>query len=323
MYRLFLLVGFMFCIALYSSVGIAEVAEQRNFKNYKADLTPKKAPSLFKEYRELVNQSEQRAVTQADLIKRFDLMSEVAKQNPEWVDGQWLMASEAFQLASIYIKDEEHGRAIDVYKKGAEAAEHCASLVPNLPLCNDFWGANLAKVAMLNGVFSSLRSAQRIEQLWQSVVDSDINFRFTREVTLQGSVHYALGMFYRLIPDSFIIEWFFSVRGSIDRSIHHHRQNLAIDGITPCGNVMLAASLLCKSKAEAVNPLTVEAIQLIDAIAGFKSFDLNQRNCLRKASSLKEQPDLGCGFTIAIQLDTEPTEANLKKSSVDTSTLRK
>jgi hypothetical protein len=295
----------------------------KGFKEYQADFSLKKGQDIFKRYETLVKQADERSVTQKDLVERYHLINEVVKLNPDWADGYWLIASEAFQLASTYIKDEEHAEAIRIYSEGAAAAEKCASMTPGSPMCNDFLGADMAKVAMLKGVFSSLRSAQKIEQLWQSVVTSNINFRFTREVTLQGSAHYALGMFYRLVPDSVILQWLFGTRGNIDRSIHHHRQTVAIDGVTPCGNVMLAASLLCKSKGEPKVSETEEAFKLIDQVIGYKSFDLNQRNCAMKASTLKGEPENGCGFTIAIQLDTEPTEENLKKSTSDKSPIDK
>ncbi|SMF64533.1 hypothetical protein [Pseudobacteriovorax antillogorgiicola] len=272
------------------------------FEQYKPDMKALNSSPKAKRYYELLNKS---VITYKDrpiYEERYKIIKELLVKYPKWIDGHWVFGSEAFQLGSTYVDEKDHDLALKIFSEGEDATRSCLVLEPRNPLCKMFLATNIAAAAAIRGVIPSLRYGSTVLNLWLDVKKSKVNYQFTPEVSLQGSVHYALGLFHRLVPDSTLLDWVFDVRGDIDEAVNLHKKVLSLDGPSPCGNLMLAAALLCKGEKEGSTP-TLDVDRLLNKAQSLATKDLNQAICRIGAKTLAETPRLACGYTTAKQQD--------------------
>ena len=124
----------------------------------------------------------------------------------------------------------------------------------------------------------------------------------------------SLGIFNRVIPDSWLLKFFFGVRGNIRKSIAYHRQSIAIDGDHfACGNIMYAASLICASEGDLKSPDTIEAHKWLDKNMTLTKLDAAAVLCQGDSPALKKDSKLACGYTTTKQQDV--SEEGLKKAT--------
>ena len=297
------------CIAL--GIGTGNHLAAKTYKTYTIDTKPlEDFPDLMRRYEQIYQEGREDQSRQ-EFEEALRILETVLKKNPKWLDGYWQIGSITFQLGSTYTDEKDHPIARKIFVKGEKATRKCLKIDKNHPLCKLMLGSALGKIGTIDGVFASLSNAKEIESLWVDVSESRYNFNFSKNVSMQGSVRYALGMFYRLIPDFFLIDWLFDVRGDIDKSIQYHRESIAIDGKNACATLMLAASLLCKSKGEKGEPSTKEGLTLLAETKSAKTKNLTIQVCVRDAQKLMDNPSNGCGYTTAKQQETD--EESFKK----------
>ncbi len=306
---IFLLLGFM--------VVTSEELQAEKFEFYQPNMLPLKKSSSAKRYFNLtkikVNHYKQRYIYK----ERYTIVKNLVKANPSWLDGYWIFASEAFQLGSTYVDERDHPLALKIFAEGEDASRTCLNQQPENPLCKMFLGANMAAAATINGVVSSLRDSSQILELWQEVYTSKINYQFTPEVSLQGSVRYALGLFYRLVPNSRVLSWIFGVSGDIERSVELHKEVIAIDGKTPCGNLMLAAAMICQLDGDNQAQEFSYASQLLVEARSMDTPDMNQAICRMGSMHLANDKSLACGYTTAKQQDSGERHSQILQGQLD------
>ena len=275
-----------------------------SFQQYQPDLAPiqtipiQERPTLGLS---APSNTSRQVLTRADYQKRLSYFEGLHRNNQNWPDGYWMVASQAFQLATSYTDERDHHKALSLYDRGQQISQSCLKRWPTQILCQMFYASNLAGASAIRGIFSSIKHAATVRKIWTHVIASKLNYQFTPEVSLQGSAHYALGLFYRLVPDSTVIDWVFGVRGNLKASIAMHQQAIAIDGPSPCNLLMLAVAKLCASQQGDEKLNRVEIMAELLQSQQKKPTDLNQRLCVAGARKIKQHPELACGYTTAKQ----------------------
>lgn len=289
-------------VVVSASDGLAKV-----YKTYTIDKKPLTSiANATEKFDKLLTNNKN--LSKSDMTELIALAEEVLKQDEKWIDGYWIIGNMTFQLGSLLNDPKNHAEARRIFVKGRAATRKCLTIENKNPLCKLMLGAVIGKISEIDGIFASLKNADRVRTLWKDVSKSDYNYRFTDEVTMQGSVHYALGLYYRLIPDSFLVDWLFDVQGNINTSISYHRQSLKIDGPNACATLMLAVSLLCKNGGETRGAIGKEALALLTSAEKMKRDDLNMAVCASDAKKIVKDPSLSCGYTAAKQQSFDESE---------------
>ncbi len=253
-----------------------------------------------------------RQFTREERQELIDLIQGIHEKEPQWIDGYWLLASEKFQLASSFDSEEDLPLARKILAEGRDTARQCLKIQPENPMCKFFLASSLGKIGTIDGVFASLKGAKEVHDLWQDVKESDYNHYFTERISVQGSVRYAFGIFFRLVPDWFLVGFLFDVRGDLDASIKNLREAIIIDGAFPCSRLMLAASLFCRADGDRKSRDFKDALKQIDLIAEMGNMSVQSQTCKRDALKMKQEPSRGCGYSTAKQQD-QGEEDSLKK----------
>ncbi|WP_141734563.1 hypothetical protein [Oligoflexus tunisiensis] len=298
--------GCMLALGLGLS-GLSTAADK--YEPYPVDYKPmEKYPEQQKEWTANKEKYANTVMPEPVMKRQLELIESMSTREPAWLDGQWMVADAAFQLGGSYTEEKDLPYARSVFVRGQKAAGKCIDKKPDHPICQLFLGAMIGKIASIDGIFSSLKKAKQVETLWLGVVNSKYNHRFAESSSLQGSARYALGMFYRLIPDFFLMSWLFDVRGDIKKSVQYHKDAIAVDPPNPCSKIMLAASMLCSVKGDTKKPDGQEALKHLRDARQMTAGTLVAKACQNDTARLEMAPDKACGYETARQQETSEDE---------------
>ena len=155
----------------------------------------------------------------------------------------------------------------------------------------------MGRLGTTRGVLSSLFMAKDVERDWLAVVDS--GFRYSSiggEEVLPSDAYHALGIFYRLVPDWWIVQVIAGTRGDLERSIEMHEKSLQ-DKPVVANYKELAASQLCLGTKKGDDALISAGLANLD-----KGIALPVRSELNKidrahCKKLRADPGLACGYS--------------------------
>ena len=132
---------------------------------------------------------------------------------------------------------------------------------------------------------------------------------------MQGAVRYALGIFYRLVPDFLALEWMYGVMGDLEKSVAFHRKSLAIDDpMLPCSNLMLAVALMClaedlEDEGEDIlaQKTLEEGLNFLKVVGKSEAkFSVNSITCQKDSERLQRHHGDACGYSMARQQEKSP-----------------
>ena len=287
------------------------------YKTYRVDYKPLlETPSDFRELIHSQKEAMLGDLSRSRLERHIEIIEKTLQKHPKWVDGLWILACETFQLGSSYTKEEEQPFGREILLKGQKATEACLSLDPENPICKFFLASAMAKIGTIDGVLASISAAERVKDLWQDVTKSPYNIQFTPAISMQGAVRYALGIFYRLVPDYVALEWMYGVKGDLEKSVSFHQKSLAIDDPRlPCSNLMLGAALLCLSETQMDDGMEEQGektradglsyLEIAQKSEG--SFSVNSAMCKKDALMLMQRPQDACSYSMAGQQEESPS----------------
>ncbi|MFT3773289.1 MAG: hypothetical protein QM820_48540 [Minicystis sp.] len=295
-----------------STVGAAE----DKYIPYPVDLKPMdKYPELSKEWNDNKTKYADTVMPEAVLKRQLEIIESMSAKEPNWNDGLWMVADIAFQLGASYTSEKDLPFARSVFVRGQKAGEKCLEKQADHPICQLYLGAMIGKIASIDGIFSSLKKAKQVEKMWTDVTKSKYNYRFGESSSLQGNARYALGMFYRLVPDFFLMKWLFDVKGDIKKSVQYHREAIALDPPNPCSKIMLAASILCSVKGDTKSEEGQEGLRHLRDARQLDAKSMVSKACQNDTTRLEKEPGKACGYETARQQET--SEDDFKKQQAD------
>lgn len=140
--------------------------------------------------------------------------------NPDDLTLHWMI------IRSLYEKGEQFPRTDDSVDKGAiyqemiDISEHGLSLAPDDPHMLFARGLALGRMGTHRGVLASLFSAKEIEQSWLAAAVSGYEYASIKgNEQMPCDVYLGLGIYYRLVPDWWIVKLLAGTRGSLPKSI--------------------------------------------------------------------------------------------------------
>jgi len=124
-------------------------------------------------------------------------------------------------------KDKE--RKIGIYDTMIQIAEEGIRCAPEKGECYFMRGLANARKATTKGVLSELFTAKQIERDWLTAVDRKSDYVTPNGENLQASCRLALGVYYRLCPQFFLLKWIFGVSGDLNKAVVYCRKAYELD----------------------------------------------------------------------------------------------
>ena len=297
--------GLVLCVA-----GVAQAENVKKYEKYPDDLTPfkKNFPNEYKAFFAVKDKAKKEGSTRASFKKSMDILIKVVKKQPNWVDGYWRISNEAIQYGSTFNGEKDLPKARAAFVLARDYSKKCLKIDKDNPLCKFYYGAGIGKIGTVDGIFASLKFGEQVHDLWTSVLNSKYNHTYYMGGNLQSVARYGLGIYYRVVPDFFLIRWIFGISGDIDKSVKYHQEAIALGGAnpSPCYRLMLTASLLCRSGGEANKNDTKQAFNIIkNQIQTSNPKSDNDKICMKDSSKLLKNPKNGCGYTMAKQQELD------------------
>lgn len=178
--------------------------------------------------------------------------TQAIQANPQDIEALWRKARSIYSKGEIMAsKGATASTRIRMYSEVTALGEAILAIEPDHGLGLHWKGAGLGRTATAKGVLSSLFMADDIEDAWLAAVQDDYRYRAVDATSsFPADTFYALGQYYRLLPDSVIVKLLTGTRGDIDKAISWLRK-----GVTDSPQRIemlkeLGVSLLCKAERE-------------------------------------------------------------------------
>jgi hypothetical protein len=233
------------------------------------------------------------------------------KAHPDDVDLYWHTARFMFEVGERFDRTDKSIDKAGWYEEMVELFE--AGLERDPTNAHLLFGLGIAKgrLGTTRGVLASLFMAKDVEAAWLAAAASPYRYSSIRgQEQLPCDAHLCLGIFYRLVPDSFLVEMIGGTRGSLDQALAQLERS---DRCGPgrIGTLKeLGISQLCKgekSKDEALVVTGRSTLLRARAIAPEGDTDVTD---LRHIDMILANPKLACGYSRDGQQDLD--EGKLK-----------
>ena len=243
---------------------------------------------------------------------RFDEGLAQAKQQlsqrPSEAPLYWHVPRFMFEIAETFERDDASIDKEAYYEEMLSVANRGLEKYPEDPHIRFARGVAAGRLGTTRGVLSSLWSAKGIEQDWLYTANSDLVYAsIGGSEQLPCDANHALGIFYRLVPDSFIIQLLAGTRGSLAKS-----ESFLTEANDRCPNRIatmkeLAVTKICRAgKKDAEKREAGEA--LIHAYLKIPAQDEKDEIDHRHGKLLLSDPGIACGYSRDGQQDLDTSK---------------
>ncbi len=234
-------------------------------------------------------------------------------ENPDDVVLIWMKARFVYEIGERLGQDADVDR-VAYYRRMVALCERGLELEPENPHLRFCRGIAMGRLGTSRGVLASLFMAKDIESDWLAVAETP-RFAYSsldnREMLPCDSYH-ALGMYYRLLPDLWIIKVLSGSRGSLDKSLEYHMKAVTCKPGVVESWKELAATQYCIATKRKDDAMKLAADQTVTHALGLPATTDLHRIDHRHLARLREEPELGCGYSRDGQQDLD--EKRLEKA---------
>ncbi len=230
-----------------------------------------------------------------------EVLKQVMEKNPDHPDVYWKIAMNYYDAGERIDIERNKEKKLEMYEKCEKWAKKGYEKAPDLA-DNSFWMAvGISQQIQTKGIAKSLiadRSvAEKIETYYIKAAKADEFHYKDEQANTISSAHYALGIFYRKMPDFPGVGFLLGVSGDMDKSVEHHKKALEIFPENIEYNKEMGVSLLCRGQKED-NPQDIEKAEkylnkVLDLPAENKLDRIDQKDARR----LLNDHSLACGYS--------------------------
>ena len=229
-------------------------------------------------------------------------------------DLYWMKARFLYEIGERWQRTDQNVDKEAWYEGMLAAADAGLALAPGDPHLRFARGIAMGRLGTTRGVLSSLFMAKDVENDWLAVAAAD-GFTYQslgNEELLPCDAFHALGIYYRLVPDWWIVHVIAGTRGDLDKSVAYGRQAVACKPDDVDNWKELGATQLCiaeKRKDEAMRAEGMASLARALAIpADTEREQIDHRHCLM----LMNQAALACEYSRDGQQDLDESKLTAK-----------
>lgn len=226
------------------------------------------------------------------------LATERLRSTPSDVDLIWMKARFMYEIGERFEEDTDVDR-VDYYKRMLSLCEEGLAIAPDNPHLRFCRGVAMGRLGTSRGVLASLFMAKDIEQDWLKVVDERdfVYSSLDNREALPCDVYHGLGMYYRLLPDWWIVKVLAGTRGSLDKSLEYNTKAVTCKPKVVENWLELAATQYCMATKTKDDALKAAADQTVTHALTLPATTDLSRIDRRHLQRLRDDPSLGCGYS--------------------------
>ena len=230
--------------------------------------------------------------------KGWEITKRRLKETPEDKDLYWHYIRFGYEKGETVSRTDPNMDKVAFYQDLVDHADKGLELDATNPHLYFAHGVALGRLGTTRGILSSLFTAKTIEQDWLKAIQSDIRYSsIGREEVLPCDLHQALGQFYRLVPDWWIVRLLAGTRGDLDKSLHHLQiaDRCAADRIQVVKE--LGVTQLCIAQKKRDDDMTEKGKATLTRMLQLTPEVATDHIDMRHARKLLNQPDLACEYS--------------------------
>jgi hypothetical protein len=254
----------------------------------------------------------------AALEKSFKFYRMAHQKAPKHPKILWKHAFANYTLGEL-LPDTDKKRRAALYEEMIALTDQCLQDFPKEAGCWHFKAVGMGRLATTKGILSSMMAASDIEEMWLKSIDlSPTDVHPWGDPLLPG-VEYAAAVFYRLVPDMWIVKVAIGTRGDKKKSVAFMRKAVAAQPYRLELQKELAVSLTCLGYEKDDGKALAEGKGLFQKIiAGeFDREDIRATDVIdkRHAADMLAKPELACKYSRDgyQEVDMEKAEKQFKK----------
>ncbi len=231
-------------------------------------------------------------------------------QNPGDPDLYWIAARFQFEIGEQIDRTDTSIDKEAFYKQMLDYTDKGLAVSPGNPHLLYAKGIALGRYGTTRGVLSTLFLAEEVEETWLQVANSGFTYRsIAGEEWLPCDVHICLSIFYRLVPDSWLVQAVAGTRGSMDKSMSHILKANQCSGGAAIGTVKeLGVVQLCQGQKNDDSALVAKGEQTLRYLLTLPANRPSEHTDHRHARMLLANPDIACGYSRDGQQDLDESK---------------
>ncbi len=225
---------------------------------------------------------------------------------PDDVVLMWMKLRFMYEVGERFTPETEVDRVAH-YKQMVELAERGLELDPGNLHHRFGRGVAMGRLGTTRGVLASLFMAKDVESDWLAVATHP-TWRYSSlggYELLPCDAYHALGIFYRLVPEWWILQVIAGTRGSLDKSESFHRKAVACKPQDIKNWKELAATQLCIGTKRKDDEMLAKGLRSIERGLKIRARSPKERVDHAHLALLREDPEMACGYSRDGQQDLD------------------
>jgi tetratricopeptide (TPR) repeat protein len=225
-------------------------------------------------------------------------------------DLHWMKVRFMFEIGERFQRTDASVDKEAWYKEMLAAADAGLALAPGDPHLRFGRGIAMGRLGTTRGVLSSLFMAKDVEQDWLGVANAKGFFyqSIGNEELLPCDAYHALGIFYRLVPDWWIVQVIAGTRGDLDRSLDFHRKAVGCNPDDIDNWKELGATELCIADKNGDQAMLASGLTSLSRALALPARTERERIDHRHSNMLIAQPKLACEYSRDGQQDLDESK---------------
>lgn len=159
-----------------------------------------------------------------------------------------------------------------------------------------FHAVAMGRWATTKGILNAVSVTHDMEQAFLKALSLQSRYNFAGFCTA-GDIHAGLSIFYRLVPDWWIVKAITGTRGDIDKSVSHARKAVAVQPYRIEYNKELGVALLCRSQRQKRSRDAEEARKVLEKTRTFPNLVGSDAIDKDHIQWLLDDPEIACGYS--------------------------
>ena len=231
--------------------------------------------------------------------------------NPKDVEAAWHTTRFMFEIGELIDRTEAAMNKDAFYMEMRTIADASHALNPSDTHLKFAKGVAIGRWGTHKGVIASLFLADDLENVWLDAADDGAVYSsIGGEEQLPCDIYHGLGIFYRLVPDYWIVKLIAGTKGDLQKSLEYHtKSNTVCPGrISPTKE--LAATQICLGQSNRDDALIAKGNANLKKVLTLDAKSDKDRRDHRHATMMLNDNDMACGYSRDGQqdLDTDQIE---------------
>ncbi len=242
--------------------------------------------------------------------KRFEQGLSLTQQRlelrPNDLTLAWMQARFYYELGELYGEDFDKKAW---YQEMLDKVELSLDLHPGDPHLQFLHGLAMGRVGTTRGVLATLAYVDDVEAAWLAAEAAGTEYAslgLEEHLPCDGAL--VLGIFYRLIPDSWIIKLITGTQGDLDKSLAYHEASCRCSPDRIRSLIERAVTELCIADSRHDAPMLARGMSTLVHIRTLPPHLPTDFIDQEHALLLSKHPDLACGYSRDGMQDRDTSE---------------